>query len=115
MRTFRIMDAIEHLLKSSGKYGCFLSITKLDDDDVDDVVEMLPCIKNAAPLLSNIDAINLFVDGKIFVEFDTEDEAQEFFKTVVGDDGPTKTNSYDGPVRVFAVWGGPDGWLSENT
>jgi hypothetical protein len=38
------------------------------------------------------------------------------FWSVVGDDGPTKTNPYNGPVRVFACTYDPDGiTMNENT
>lgn len=47
--------------------------------------------------------------------FDTQQAAEEAFWATVGDDGPTKTNPYSGPAKVYACLVGPDGLMSENT
>jgi len=58
----------------------------------------------------------IFVDGCGYFLFDNEEECEEAFWSTVGDDGPTETNSYNGPVRVYALTCSPDGQLcNENT
>lgn len=51
----------------------------------------------------------------VFVHFDTESMAREAFDQTVGDDGPSRLNDYNGPVRVYACLAGPDGVITENT
>lgn len=46
-------------------------------------------------------------EAKVTMEFN--------FNQIVGDDGPTRLNDYDGPVRVYAISFGPNGTLDENT
>jgi hypothetical protein len=41
-------------------------------------------------------------DGHAFI-FGTQEEIEERFWQTVGDDGPTKKNKYNGPVRVYAM------------
>lgn len=54
-------------------------------------------------------------DGEGFAIFDTEEEMNSFYDKIVGDDGPTKSNPYNGPIRVYALTFGPNGMLNENT
>lgn len=105
MKIMTSPDLFEEYLKSTGTYGCLLS-TSFDGD-----IEEL---QKAVPLLPYERVIDLFFNN-IFVTFDTREEAKAFFDTVVGDDGPTKTNPYNGPASVYAWWGGPEGIISENT
>lgn len=54
-------------------------------------------------------------DGEGFATFSKREEMEEFYDKIVGDDGPTKSNPYDGPIRVYALTCGPKGFLTENT
>ena len=48
--------------------------------------------------------------------FDTEKEMEKHYDLTVGDDGPTKYNSYDGECRVYALTCSNTGeLLTENT
>lgn len=100
-----VLDTIEDYLKVSEIYGVFLSSDESDSEE----------LAKAVPLLSEDELLLLVMHKEIFLPFDNKAEAREFFDSVVGDDGPTKTNKYDGPARVYALMGGPSGWLTENT
>jgi hypothetical protein len=102
-----ILETLQAYMYYRPCFGVYLSC---NNDDVGPE-EM----HKAVPLMSKEQAHHLWMEGNLFLEFETEDSAREFFDSVVGDDGPTKTNSYNGPARVFALWGEPRGWLSENT
>ena len=55
-------------------------------------------------------------DGFAMEFFDTMDQCDAAFGEIVGDDGPTPKNSYDGPVRCFAMTCSPTGEvMNENT
>ena len=56
------------------------------------------------------------MDGLGYLFFNTEAECCAAFEDIVGDDGPTKKNPYDGPMRVYALTCDPHGELmNENT
>ena len=74
--------------------------------------------KDRALIFLNKDDENYYqvlFDGEGFTTFSTTKEMQEFYDKIVGDDGPTKSNPYDGPIRVYALTCGPEGFLTENT
>ena len=71
-------------------------------------------LASATHTLSQLDQVDL-LDGKIWLTFPTYAAALDVFGGIVGDDGPTHTNSYDGPGRVYALLAGPDGLITENT
>jgi hypothetical protein len=107
-----ILEAFEQVCKASGKYGLYLS-TGVDHDAYPDsgVSEV-----QRATLLPTDDAFELATSGQSIFLFDTMAECLAVYCNVVGDEGPTKTNPYNGPVKVFAYWLSPDGRTgSENT
>jgi len=57
----------------------------------------------------------IMMDGEGFCIFDTKEEVEAFYDMIVGDDGPTKSNPYNGPIRVYALTCGPNGLMNENT
>lgn len=57
----------------------------------------------------------IMMDGEGFSIFDTKEEMEAFYDMIVGDDGPTKSNPYNGPIRVYALTCGPNGLMNENT
>jgi len=66
----------------------------------------------AAPFISFDDYMQ---DNRVFL-FDTEEECNKYFNMVIGDDGPTESNKYDGECRVYALTCDPLGVLrNENT
>lgn len=95
--------------KAIGKWGLLLGCGYLDADDLADV-------PLAAPMLSFERDAQVILDGQGFLFYDTEEAMQSDFQRVVGDDGPTASNPYDGRVKVYALTCGPDGQLlGENT
>jgi hypothetical protein len=70
----------------------------------------------ACPILDlQLDAHILF-EGSGLILCDNEPEAYYTFNRIVGDDGPTKLNSYNGPVKVYACVYAPTGFaMTENT
>ena len=71
---------------------------------------------DAAPYLNGDEHAQLLIDGEGVLVFEHVDEMWRYFDMTVGDDGPTKTNPYAGPNRVYALTCGADGGLlTENT
>lgn len=105
MKVLTWTKAVDELAKALNKWVLYLSHSSGE----------LPDIEKAAPIgLSKTQLIDLYID-RIWVVFDNERDARTAFGKVVGDDGPTKTNTYDGPGRVYAYLSGPDGGITENT
>jgi hypothetical protein len=105
MKIMNSFELFELYLKSAEKYGCLLSGgSQVEPSE----------LQRAVPLLPYENVLDLCFRN-VFVMFDTREEAKAFFDTVVGEDGPTKTNPYNGPANVYACWGGPEGIISENT
>ena len=71
----------------------------------------------AAPYLKDYeDAILGDIDAFIFLTFDTEEEMDIYYDLTIGDDGATKSNPYNGPVRVYTLTPSNEGELwNENT
>jgi hypothetical protein len=67
------------------------------------------------PFLRSDERLQLRLGGWLLLLLDTENTARLLFDQVVGDDGPTQANSYNGPHRVYAYLAGPDGGITENT
>jgi hypothetical protein len=54
--------------------------------------------------------------GRAYILFSTKEEMVAAYNEIVGDDGSTKTNSYAGTVRVYAMTCDPSGKVqTENT
>ena len=82
--------------------------------DIDDMYEA--ALKEACPWSTTWLETEFMLNDRAFVLFDTEAEARTAFAAVVGDNGPTETNSYDGIHRVYAMLVSPEvGFLTENT
>ena len=67
------------------------------------------CPTGTVPWLSKVDVAALLSQGMIFVFFDDERSMKKAFDFVVGDDGPTYFNAYNGPCRVYAMECDSDG------
>jgi hypothetical protein len=81
----------------------------------DDFIPYEEYIK-AAPYLASDEACQVVADGNGIIICDSEEECEKLFDLTVGDDGPTKSNSYNGPARVYALTISPNGeFVDENT
>ena len=87
--------------KETKKFGMLFSFS-LDLDNCDDIVK-------AAPFLDFKVHTQIFSDEIGFVFADTEEEILALFNKTVGDEGPTKSNPYEGPGKVYALTCGSDG------
>lgn len=104
-------EITDELAKAMRKWVLYLSCSNAADDPL----EAIPGLRDAAPIgLSDSQIMELYL-GQIWITFDNEADALAAFGRVVGDDGPTKTNPYDGPTRVYAMLSGPAGGITENT
>ena len=113
MEALTAVDLAVIYCKAVGKYMLYINFMYPDIDDMDPSHELHE-LHHACPLL--VDAnMQVYVDGEAYFEFDTKEEVEKAFDLCVGDDGPTKTNPYRGPVRVYALTIGPNGTLDENT
>ena len=73
-------------------------------------------IKKAAPYLNQNEITSLFFGGRLILLFDSAKERDTTYWNTVGDDGPTKTNKYNGEIRIHAQTCSPTGQLlNENT
>ena len=79
--------------KASKQFGILIFIN--DADEWNEVIK-------ACPLLA-IDDYQILGDGMGFFIFQTEKEMEEAYEHIVGDDGPTEHNKYDGLARVYAL------------
>lgn len=74
---------------------CML-ITFDTDQNIDEILK-------AAPYLNIAMNCQIISDGIGFLQFNSTNEMEKYFQLTVGDDGPTKTNPYNGPARVYAI------------
>jgi hypothetical protein len=70
----------------------------------------------AAPYLNIQEHLQIICDGHGYIICDSEEECRNLFDQTVGDDGPTKLNSYNGKANVYALVVSNDGIsMTENT
>lgn len=100
-------DVLESLCRDQNAWGLYLSAVSTNVED----------LNGATGFTLDVHVlIELMGHGSVYVTFPTEEEMRRVFGSVVGDDGPTATNPYDGPCRVYALCCSPEGkTLSENT
>lgn len=110
MQALSLTKAFSALCKATGKWGLFIQFHCGDGkDDWKEIYE-------AAPFLLNDECLQIVADESGFFLFDDETEMERHYDLVVGDDGPTKSNPYNGPMRIYALTCDPSGQtLNENT
>lgn len=106
-----IIEILETYCKHHQKFGVYISIPEIEfgvlsEQEIDNITSEL---LKACPPLKELkekdygDFFNIFMDGSGILIYDTYEEQQAAYWSIVGDDGPTKTNPYDGPIRVYAL------------
>jgi hypothetical protein len=101
--------AAAHLAKLLNKWTIATSLNTYDNVPYEEYAK-------AAPYLDNVEAYQVIADGCGIIICDSEEECEKLFDLTVGDDGPTKTNPYNGPARVYALTISPNGeFINENT
>ncbi len=110
MKALASTESFQLLCKSTGKWGMFLSFSAPED-------ELMELSKAAPYLNENLENYyQIMVEDSCILLFDTEEEMEGHYNQTVGDDGPTKLNSYNGHTRVYALTCNPEGQLlTENT
>ena len=113
-------EVMQSLCKSTGKFGLMLAFAS--SDLIGNVADkkwgrdqISKATNGRLSFDTNMDT-DILIEGRAFFLFDTESECYEAFDDIVGDDGPTKRNSYDGEFRVYALVFSNEGEIwSENT
>ena len=96
--------------KTSNKYGLFISF----DNEVNSHEDWLELQAASGGTLEATG--QSILDGLGLKLFESKAEVDEAYNHIVGDDGPTPANPYDGPARIYALTIGPNGEaLNENT
>lgn len=107
MRTLNTTQIAQELAKALKKPIMLVSFQ--NGDPIQDVLK-------AAPYLDFDRDLQMIFDGGGLIVCDSVEEMEDLFNQTVGDDGPTKSNPYDGPCRVYALTINADGQLlTENT
>lgn len=96
MKILNHADTLEALAKVTGKPCMYLNLRFWEGAPLEEIVK-------AAPYLSLHDDCQAILDGCAFIVCDSYEEMQKLYDQTVGDDGPTKSNSYDGPIRIYAL------------
>jgi len=103
-----IIRMCETYCKHHIKYGIYISFAPLDygvasDGEIKNYEEEL--LKACPPLkdAEYHETFDIFLYGSGLLLFDDYESQQSAYWSIVGDDGPTKTNPYDGPMRVYAI------------
>ena len=103
------------------QWGIYISFPEhsydADCTDQDIAREQEEILKACPPLRqAGTDRYPALIDGSALLLFDTRKEQQEAYNSIVGDDGPTATNPYNGPMRVYACTISAQGFAeNENT
>lgn len=124
MKVIRQFDLFSLACKAAKKFGVYISFPAPDmancrtakvKKEINEIFKAAPYLK----VLGEQDPghlIQILCDGQAVFHFDDIKEQQKIYGQTVGDDGPTKSNPYKGPVRVFALTCDNKGKLmSENT
>jgi hypothetical protein len=100
MRVLDSTAAASELAKALNKPVLYLSMVgaNFNFEDFDKDGRFLP-----APFLTTMTHGQVLADEHTFIVCDSEEEMEDLFWQTVGDDGPTPTNSYNGPCRVYAL------------
>lgn len=110
MKVHSVSHVGQALAKALKKPVLFLAFPT----DVDNFMH----VKNAAPYLDMDDneTSQAVLDGHAFIVCENEEELNRLYDLTIGDDGPTKANAYDGPIRIYALTIDKNGVLrNENT
>ncbi len=124
MKILDTISVIEELCKAKKCYGIYFELGYWTDsfsfeDWLDELRKAIPIMFHKyEPYLIKEEYVQAIADecGYILLEGPEAKSTMEFnFDQIIGDDGPTRLNNYDGPLNVYAITFGPDGPLSENT
>lgn len=96
-------NVLYELCRATGKFGLMIQFT-LEGLTYDEAYDEI--LKATGDLLrtgmEDEPDYQILGDGLGYFLFDTKEEMERAYNQVVGDDGPTELNPYDGPARVYA-------------
>lgn len=95
------IEVFQALCKAHGKWGLFLDSPV--EGDTWEIAKAVPWLADDQNALSA-----LLSDSQTFL-FDSEEELNRHYYDVVGEDGSTPTNPYEGPAAVYALTCDPTG------
>ncbi len=107
MNSRTAQELFQEHVTATGKHGLYVSWMPCDGEE-----NTIAELHKAAPYL-----VQILVwphDHEAFLVFDTQDAMEEAFWSTVGDDGPTESNPYDGPCRVYAQCYWPSGMIGNS-
>ena len=112
-----VYEIIEQLSVFSNKFYIYISICSEYIYDICNSKKLDPVseLKKAIPFLTISQAFNFYFKECKVLEFETEEDMLNCYDQIVGDDGPTKLNSYNGPVKVYALTIYKGKLMNENT
>lgn len=100
----------KRLCEAANMYGLYFSLD-WSEHGMDELFKAIPFLNK-----DGYQDIQMMLDGGGVILFDTKDELEHHYNQIVGDDGPTELNLYDGPARVYALTCDRLGeFLTENT
>lgn len=114
-------DLFQHYCRLANKWGLYLRVSECPEDGYADHIRGATMLEPVpAPAVGPGDAGDVFsrllYEGAACLFFDTRAEMEAVYGRIVGDEGPTESNPYDGPCRVYALTCRNDGQLlNENT
>lgn len=104
MKKSSILSICQQHCKHTKLYGLYLCF---------ELSEEVPL---AAPYLNFLDDGQLLIDGQCLITDESISVIENLFAQTVGDEGPTKWNSYSGNSRVYALIIDKNGdFLTDNT
>jgi hypothetical protein len=101
--TIHLFDVLQAISKGLEKPVLYISFALPSISEWD---EWIGELRQAAPYLFDgcvFKYPQILSDGNGYLVCDSKEEMEELYNLTVGDDGPTATNPYDGPVRVYAL------------
>lgn len=111
MEIYDLHETFSALCKATKRSGLFLAFPSWESE-YDWIEEVL----QAAPFLRAREHMQALADGYAFILCDTIAERDDLYEQIVGDDGPTHSNPYSGPARIYALTCDAQGkFYNENT
>ena len=108
MKKLTHIQLLQEYCKLANKWAVYLGLPH-NAEDFDE-------IPKAATFIDLTDDAQAVCDENMYVICDSEKECEKIYLSVVGDDGPTTLNPYDGPCRIYALTVNNKGELeNENT
>ena len=112
MRALTTATTLQAAAKGLKRWCMYVGIHDYPHNTEEGILKAAPCLLELAPF----DRHSFIEEGGGILVFRTEALCRAAYDSTVGEDGPTKTNSYDGPVHIYCLTCDDKGILhNENT